>query len=608
MTDPASLEILTAGAAGIDPLVQDIGICVLLAGALSVVFERLRIPTIAALLVAGVALGPVGLSAVTDKAHIETIANLGLTLLLFVIGLEVNLRSLLASGRTILISGLLQVPLTIGAALLVFLALRRVGLPGVAGEYGATYLALACAFSSTLLVVKQLQSKYQLDSASGRLCVALLIFQDVWAIVVLALQPNFAKPDVKPLAATFGGIVVVGMVAALFARFVLPHAFRLVAKVPELVVSVALAWCFGLGLFGAHLGTILHKIGVEVQVSVSLEMAALIAGASVASLPYSHEVVAKVTNLRDFFVTLFFVALGMGIPIPKGATVVVLAAVLAVVAIVLRYLVFLPVLYISGVDRRTSIVTSTRLAQVSEFCLVILYLGASLGHVSSEQVSVVIFAFVLTALATPGLFALADGLDGRIGPLLARLGMKAPKEGDEHGGESLHVSPRLVFLGFHRLASSLLHDLSRESPELLERTVVIDFNVALHDAIRSTGAHVVYGDISNPATLTHAGIDSAEIIISTVPDDLLKGTSNLALARELKRLAPNAIIVVNALKLSDASEMYASGADYVFSFRTETSRGVLSAVHATLNGDLPDFRESLRREGLDLIDRREVFD
>lgn len=608
MTDLVSLDVLAASAAGIDPLVQDIGICVLLAGALSVLFERLRIPTIAALLLAGVALGPVGISAVTDKARIETIANLGLTLLLFVIGLEVNLRNLLASGRTILLSGLLQVPLTIGAGLLAFVLLRGAGLSGIEGEYGATYLALACGFSSTLLVVKQLQSKYQLDSHSGRLCVALLIFQDVWAIVVLALQPNFAKPDIRPLAATFGGIAVVALVAALFARWILPHAFRLVAKVPELVVSAALAWCFGLGLFGAHLGSLLHRVGVNVQVSVSLEMAALIAGASVASLPYSHEVVAKVTNLRDFFVTLFFVALGMGIPVPKGASVLLLAAALAAVAIVLRYVVFLPLLYVAGVDRRTAIVSSTRLAQVSEFCLVILYLGASLGHVSSELVSVVIFAFVLTALVTPSLFALADGLDGRIGPILARLGMKAPKEGRTSHADGLHVRPRLVLLGFHRLASSLLHDLSRESPELLDRTVVVDFNVALHDAIRATGAHVVYGDIANPATLMHAGIDSAEIVISTVPDDLLKGTSNLALARELRRLAPEATVIVNALALSNAAEMYEAGADYVFSFRTETSRGVVGAIHATLNGELPDFRESLRREGLDLIGRREVYD
>lgn len=607
MIDLASVDVLTAGASGIDPLVKDIGLCVLLAGLLSVLFERLRIPSIAALLVAGVALGPVGLSLVTDKARIETIAHLGLTLLLFVIGLEVNLRSLLASGRTLLVSGLLQVPLTIGAGYLVFYGLQRAGLAGITGSYGAVYLALACGFSSTLLVVKQLQTNLQLDSTPGRLSIALLIFQDVWAIVVLALQPNFENPDIKPLAATFGGIFFIALVAVIFARFILPHAFRLVAKMPELVVSVALAWCFGLGLLGAHLGVLLHRVGFHVEVSVSLEMAALIAGASVASLPYSHEVVAKVTNLRDFFVTLFFVALGMGIPVPRGRDVVILAAILAVVSIVLRYVVFVPVLYLAGVDRRTTLVTSTRLAQVSEFCLVIAYLGASLGHVSPDQVSVVVFAFVLTALATPPLFSLADGIEGKIGPLLGRLGMKAPI-GDAQTEAGHHREPRIVLLGFHRLASSLLHDLGREHPGLLARTLVVDFNVALHDAIRATGAHVMYGDISNAETLKHAGIAGAEIIVSTVPDDMLKGTSNLVLAKELRRLSPDAIIVVNAVSIPQVPEIYAAGADYVFSWRTEAARGVLSALEAALNGALPDFREELRRQGLDLVDRREVFD
>ena len=138
--------------------------------------------------------------------------------------------------------------------------------------------------------------------------------------------------------------------------------------------------------------------------------------------------------------------------------------------------------------------------------------------------------------------------------------------------------------------------------------MVIDFNVALHDKIRTTGAHVVYGDIANAATLTHAGIDKAEIVISTVPDDLLKGTSNLVLARELRRLAPNATIIVNAVALKDAAAMYEAGADYVFSFRTEASRGVVAALHAPRHGDLPDFVESLRREGRALETPREVFD
>jgi Kef-type K+ transport system membrane component KefB len=599
--DSTRAILVTAGAAGIDPLVQDIGVCLLVAGILSVLFERLRIPTIAALLVAGVLIGPVGLSIVTDQDRIETIAHLGLTLLLFVIGLEVNLRSLLASGRMILLTGALQVPLTVGIAWLGFIGLKAAGV--VEPGYVPLYLGLACGFSSTLLVVKQLQARFQLDSISGRLSIAMLIFQDIWAIVILAVQPNFAHPEIAPVAATFGGILLVTVVAVGVARFVLPTAFRLVARMPELVVSVALAWCFGLGLFGAHLGTALHAIGIQVE--VSLEMAALIAGACVASLPYSHEVVTKVTNLRDFFVTLFFVALGMGIPVPNAGSVFI-AVILAAASLALRFVVFVPLLYVAGADRRLAVMTSTRLAQVSEFCLVIVYLGRNLEHVSADIVAAVIFAFVITALVTPMLFGLSETLDTRLGPLLQRLGMKPPPLVDTGAAKDDH--PRLVLLGFHRLASSLIHDIEKRSPELVRRMVVIDFNVAVHDELRKRGVRVIYGDVANADTLQHAHVDAADVIISTVPDDLLKGTSNLQLAKIVRRVAPHSKIVVNAIRIADAPAMYEAGADYVFSWRTETSHGLIPAIEAMLDDRAESFREELRRAGRDLFERREIVD
>jgi len=597
------VPIAAAGVAGVDPLVQDIGICLLVAGVLSTVFEKLRIPTIAALLVAGVAIGPVGLSIVTDKSRIETIAHLGLTLLLFVIGLEVNLRSLLASGRTILLTGALQVPLTIGVGWLAFHGMKLAGV--VEPGYVPFYLAIACGFSSTLLVVKQLQARYQLDSASGRLSIAMLIFQDIWAIVILAIQPNFADPQVGPVAATFGGTAIVIVVAVACARWILPTAFRFVAKVPELVVSLALAWCFGLGLFGAHLGSALHAVGIRVEVSVSLEMAALIAGASVASLPYSHEVVTKVTNLRDFFVTLFFVALGMGIPVPKPAALAI-AALLAVVSITLRLFVFVPLLYVAGADRRLAVMTSTRLAQVSEFCLVIFYLGRQLGHVSPEVVTGVIFSFVVTALVTPWLFTFSDHAEDRFAPLLSLVGMKAPERHSVAGGDD--ERPRIVLLGFHRLASSILHDIEVAHPDVVRRVLVVDLNVALHDALRARGVHVVYGDISNADTLKHAHLDGAEVIISTVPDDLLKRTSNIELARVVRKIAPGAKVIVNAVRLSDASAMYAAGADLVFSWRTETSQGLMPAIEAVLEDRGDELAERRTRDGRDLAERQELID
>jgi Kef-type K+ transport system membrane component KefB len=602
----ASVTPLLAAGGGPAPLVAGIAVCFLAAAVLALVSGVLRLPSIAGFILAGLLVGPVGLGLVNDREAIETIAGLGLVLLLFLIGLELDLRALLASGRTLMLTGLLQVPLCVGVAFGAFSVVAMLDL-GVGGSgFEPLYLALASAFSSTLLVVKVLQERLQMDTVDGRLCVGLLIFQDIWAIVLLALQPNLEQPDVAPLLGTLLGVVLVIALAWAATRFVLPWAFRRVAKSPELVVTLALGWCFGLGTFAGQLGPWAHALGLPVEASVSMELGALVAGASIASFPYAHEVMAKVGNLRDFFITLFFVALGMSIPIPDGAAVLLVALVLAAVMTALRYVVFFPLLFATGLDRRHAVTTSTKLAQVSEFALVIAYLGLSLGHIDGELVSVVIFAFVLTAIVTPGLFTLADPLHRRLGPLLAMVGIR---DGDRKAAApQQEAPPRVVLLGFHRLASSLLFELERRHADLLPDVLVVDFNVALHDKIRDRGARVVYGDIANPATLAHTGVDAAEVVVCTIPDDILKGITNLELARQLRRIAPDARIVVNAIRLADIAPMYEAGADYVFSWRTETAMGVVPAIYAALNGNLSDFLGSRRVELGEDRDRVEVLD
>ncbi len=598
---------MTLVAAGdLSPLVQDLGVCIVASAVFGVLFERLRIPTIAALLGAGVLVGPIGFELVQSQSNIETIANLGLTLLLFVIGLEVNPAGLLASGRTMVVTGTLQVPLTIGVAVLAFLSLRLLDWSILDGAFTPLYLGATCAFSSTLLVVKLLQEKLKLDSVAGRYCVGLLIFQDVWAIVFLALQPSFEEPRIAPILLTFVGIAIVVGLAIAGARWLLPAAFRAVAKVPELVVTVALGWCFGLGLVGVHLGDVAGLLGIHVPISVSMEMCALIAGGSLAASPYTHEVVGKVGNLRDFFVTLFFVGLGMSIPVPHGLDVLVVALVLSFVAITLRYLVFLPLLYATGLDRRHALETATKLAQVSEFCLVIAYLGARFGHLDQGLVSATIFAFVITALVTPALFAASDTLYDRVRPVLDVLGFRRPSAMGTAPDEG--PPTRVVILGFHRIAAALLHDLARDHPEVMPTIQVVDFNVAIHDAIRESGARVVYGDISSPDTLGSTGVADADLVISTVPDELLKKTSNAQIARMVRGLNERAVIVTHATRVSDIETQLAAGADDVFVSSVETAVAVMPVVHAALRGNLAAFVRARVEQHGPLRERRHAFD
>jgi Kef-type K+ transport system membrane component KefB len=573
-------------------LIHDIGLCIVVAGLLAIVFVRLRIPEIAAYLVAGVLLGPIGSAVVTDPGNIETISELGLILLLYLIGLEIDVRKLLASGRILIVSGLLQYPLCVGFGVVLTKLLIFAGIGGglLSDSYAPLYIGFVVAASSTLLVVKLFQEAFQLDTEGGRIALGLLIFQDIWAIGVIAMQPNFSAPEFGPILLSFVGIGVLAVLTSLIARFFIPIGFKWVAKKPEVVFAAAISWCFMIVLLGVYLDELTSWFfNFNLHMSVGAEMGALIAGATIASLPYSTEIISKVSVVKDFFVTLFFVGLGMTIPMPDGVNVLILAVVLALVAVLARYVVIFPLLYFSGLDRRNAMVTSVRLGQISEFSLVICFLGLQLGHISGELASTVIFAFVITALMTPFMFRKADSIHDHLSGLLGKLGFREPPQ--KSVGEQKSYS--LALLGFHRTASSLLHEIDKNNPELLSQTLVVDFNINLHEKISALGVAVKYGDLGNAETLRHCGVDKARVVVCTIPDDVLKGTNNCNIVKAVRHISPDAIVVANAVELRDSQELYAAGADYVFMQHIEAARAAGEAIEKALSGEREGYRSTI---------------
>ena len=576
------------------PLVRDIGVAVFLSGFLAILFARIRFPAIAGYILGGIVAGPLALGLVTDPANIETIAELGFVLLLFVLGLEIDVTKISKSGRTIIMTGLVSVPLI---AILGFGAakvLALVGLAAIVGDnLGALYVGLAIAVSSTLLVVKLFQEAFELDTVPGRLALGILVMEDLWAIVIILLQPSLLNPEPLGILISFVGIGLLAGIAILVARTLIPIAFRWIAKVPEVILVGAIGWCFAVVFLGNGFDTITTTLfGVNLHLNVGSGMGALIAGATIASLPYSTEIITKVNVVKDFFLTLFFVSLGMSIPAPSGPAVFVMAAAIAVVAIVARQLILFPLLYWTGSDQRNAEVTAVRMAQISEFSLVVTFLGISLGHLSPDLATAIILAFVLTALTTTPLYHNAYAIHAWLAPTLRRLGFKDPPLSGEEG----EAEWRLAILGFHRIASSLLHNLSRDDPALVKETLVIDFAVTLHDKIRQVGAHVEYGDLSNPDTLHHAGVDRARVVLSTVSDDLMRGTNNAKLVAAVRKINPSAVIIANAVNLADIATIYAAGADYVFLSRFDSAAALEEAIGSALNGSIGDYRTAREAE------------
>ena len=557
-------------------LIHDFALSIVMAWLFGVAAYLLRQPLIMAYLVAGFVLGPSGLAWVKSEQSINTIAELGLIFMLFMIGLEIDLKKIVRAGKVILITAGTQIFGSFALGLVLFLL---IGQPLGGGRFDALYLAAAVALSSTVVIVKMLSEKFELDTLPGRITLGVLVLQDLFAVLFLAIQPSLddLQPGVALLSVVRVGVLLT--TALLISRFTLPHLFQLIAHLPELVLVGALAWCFAVA-------ELAHVLGL------SREMGALIAGVSLSTFPYALDVTAKVTSLRDFFITLFFVALGMTIQLPT-ASVVGLALVLVAFTLVSRLLTVVPPLYLMRQGLRASLVPAINLAQISEFSLVLIQVGVQSGHTSPSIASAASLAFVVLAVASTFLMMRSDPLTRLAIPALKQVGVNDLDHRPADADSPAERKRRILVLGFYRTASSFLSELERRHAALLEQVCVVDFNPNVYRALQMRNLKVYYGDVSHADTLAQTGVSDAEIIICSVPDSLLKGTTNERLVRQLRALNPTAKIIATADVLGQTTRLYAAGADYVTIARLAEADELINAVTAAEAGLLDDMRASL---------------
>ncbi len=574
--------------------IRDIALCIGTAWLLGVVAHWLRQPPLLAYLVGGFVLGPSCLRWVLDAETIGTISELGLIFLLFMIGLEIDLKKIIAAGRSITVTAFVQ----IGGGSLLGVGIFFLCGFGLGGDKGwdALYLAVAAALSSTVIIVKVLHDQHELDTLAGRVTLGVLVLQDLFAILFLAIQPSLDQLQVSVLLLSLVRVAALVLTTLAVSRYVLPPLFRRVARLPELVLVGALAWCFLVG----ELAEWLH---------LSREMGALVAGVALSTFPYALDVTAKVTSLRDFFVTLFFVSLGLKIPLPTWS-VVALAFSFAVFTVVSRFATTFTPLYRMNSGLRLSLLPAIYLAQVSEFSLVVLELGVKSKHVSERTAAAVPLAFVgLAVLSTFGMTR-SDSLVRQLIPWLKQRGLRDLDDGATQVikrreiAEDSHAAAKIVLLGFFRTASSLLDELTRHAPDLLAEVAVVDFNPVVQAELRQRGVKAIYGDISQRDTLAHAGISHAEVIVCTVSDSMLKGTSNEKLVRQLRELNPKARIIAPAELLAEVPLLRAAGADYVSLARLNVAADLFEAIRAAEEGLLANKQGELEAQ---LRERQEVL-
>ncbi|MGE3309120.1 MAG: cation:proton antiporter [Limisphaerales bacterium] len=564
----------------------DIALCVVAAWLFGVAAHLLRQPALVAYLIAGFFIGPSGIGLVTHQESIESIASIGLILLLFLIGLEIDLKRVLGAGRAIFTTSLVQILGTVAMGVGVFVL---AGSPLGAGKFDALYLGVGAFVSSTVIAVKILTDRRELDTLSGRLSIGICVIQDVALIIFLGVQPALSNPSLLVVATTFLKIAVLIGAALGISKYVLPPLFHRVANLPELVVVGALAWCF-------IIAALAHSLGL------SREMGALVAGVSISTYPYHLDVSAKVTSLRDFFVTLFFVGLGLSVPAPRWEP-IQLALLLCGFVVVSRFLTVMVPLRLLGMGNRVSFLTGLNLAPLSEFTLVLINLGIASGHIGRELLAPVVYAFFILAVVCSYAIARSDQVYLAVEPLFIRLGLRDRSEGAPV--EAKAPKPADIYLlGFSWTASSLLEEITLRNPSLLPRLAVVDFNPEVHRRLVRRGIRAIWGDISQRDTLEQAGLRSARLVLCTLPNTVLRGITNHRLVQLVRHLNPDACLVVHAELLSDVPRLKEAGASYVYTPRLHDADELITVIEAADNNLILQMLEKLQKR---LHQRTEVI-
>lgn len=535
-----------------ESLLTDIGLSIITAALFAIPTYFLKLPFILAFILAGITLGPqLGFGFIKDHQSITQISEIGLVLLLFILGLEMNIKKLFQAGKAVFYTSICQILCSLGFTI-VILAFQL----GIKTNLDILYIAVACCLSSTLIVVKILSDQMDLDSLPSRITLGILIIQDLFVIGFLAIQPHIHDLQFFTLITSFSKILILTFVSYLFSRWILPTIFRTTSRQPELMLLTAMSWCFGL-------------CGFAYWLNLSLEMGALMAGISIASYPYHLDVIAKISSLRDFFITLFFVSLGLQIQMPNF-NIIMMTLILILLLYFTRFVSIFPMLYRLGYGLRVGTLTSLNLSQLSEFAIVIASIGFSMGHIQQETLSIMILTTVVTALISSVVIPRSHHFFLTLKSIFEYFGIKDSLHPDGVDNRDVtNSSPQkydIVLLGFYRDASSFIDNLLKRTTNESEKKniLVVDFNPEVHQKLNQLGVSCIYGDISHVDTLSHLKLEDSRFIICTLTDKILKGTTNLQLLRNLKRLAPDSCIIVTAENISLAKELYQQGAHYVY--------------------------------------------
>lgn len=562
------------------PILMDLLIVLLAAMPIAFLCHRLRLPVVVGFMLTGVIIGPSGLKLIRDVQAVEILAEIGVVLLLFTIGLEFSLRRMMEMKKLVLVGGGLQVAIT---TLLVF---------GLAHVFGRSFsqslfFGFLFALSSTAIVLKSYMDRAEVDTPHGKAGVGILLFQDLCIVPMMLLVPILSGQEGSSpsrIALKLGGAALAVAAIILTARVVVPFLLERIVNLrsPEVFTGFVVLVSLGTASLTARFG-------------LSLALGAFIAGLVLSESEYSHQIVSDILPFRDVFNSLFFVSIGMLLSVSALISNLVMVLIVFLSLVIGKALIVVLVAMLSGNSLRVAVMIGLGLAQVGEFSFILAKIGLAQELLSNNDYQQFLAASIISMIATPFLIKFAPRIGYALQSILTR---DSKSEADIVPTAEAETSliGHVVIVGYGMNGRNLAKVLCRVSiPHL-----VLELNAENVRKGQAEGVPIHYGDATRREILQHAGLPSARILVIAI-SDALATRRTVALSREMNR---DLHIIVRTRYMSEVDDLYKLGANQVIPEEFETSIEIFSRVlreYGIGRNLIERESEEIRREGYRML-------
>ena len=561
-------------------LLYDIGIIIVVVTFISIIAKILKQPLIPAYIFGGILTGPEVFKLITNQDLISTLSEIGIALLLFIVGMEMDFSKLKNIGLIASLGTFLQLVIT---SLVGFFLTYVLGF----NFMDALYISLGIAFSSTMIVVKLLSDKDRLDTLSGRVSLGILLIQDVFVVLVMSFLENIYSLNISLISETVFKAFGLFSIAVVLNKYVFPSLLKRIVKDKELFFLFALSICFLYASLAYLLG-------------FSIAIGGFLAGISLAVFPYNLDISSRVKSLRDFFTILFFASLGMSISFSGFSNYILALVVLSLFAIIGKFIILFFVSTFFGYKRRVSIFTALNLSNVSEFSLILVSAGVSKGMISGEISTLMTMIVLITITLASYTIKYDEKIYSKLYPLFnfASKYKIIPQMFDmsniEEVKENLHK--HIIVVGAHTMGQTIIKRLKDEGAKF----VVLDYNPEIVKKLIDEKIYSIYGDMNHFDVLDELNIKSAKLVISTVP----RFEDNSLFLERVKLMNPKIKVIMTSSDVKDAIKLYNLGADFVIIPKLISAERISNYMKTIVEEGDESILDKLRNQEIKFLERK----